>query len=153
MEKVPTDVPGSDRELESPDAPTAEDLDGLSMKNQRLARIQDFEEDAVSRTGAYAAVMGMGTAYLQRIFEHLGAAVLDVMDSHPHSVQELRELRPEIRLLVQLRKTIETDLEVQSSDAGDQPSVFPQSLKHKGLDANLATSKRGLLPKRWRVND
>jgi hypothetical protein len=71
------------------------------------------------------------------------------MDSRPHTVEELRELRPEIRLLVQLRNTIETDLAVQPPDAGQQAAAFSRSMKGNGFDTKLATSKRDLLPKRW----
>ena len=139
----------NDREFnEAPDACGAEELDGLSMANRRRARVDEFEEDAVARSGPYAAVIGMGTAYLQRIIEHLGAAVLEEMDSHPHTIQELREFRPEIRLLVQLRNAVETDREVQTLEAGDQAEGFASGLKLKGV-----ASKRGLLPKRFRAND
>ena len=68
------------------------------------------------------------------------------------AVDELRELSPEIRLLVKLRKSIETDLAIQPPDAGRQVAAFPPSLKGKGLDTRLATGNRDLLPKRWTGN-
>ena len=95
----------------------------------------------------------MGNAYLQRVFEHLGAAILDELDSRAHTVEELRELGPEIRLLVKLRNSIETDLSVQPPDAGQQAAAFPHSMKGKGLDTKVATGKRDLLRKRWMAND
>ena len=131
----------------------AEELDGLSIHNQRLARIQEYEEAAVSRSDPFAAVIGMGNAHLQRVFEHLGAAILDELDGRTHTVEELRELGPEIRLLVKLRNSIETDIAVQPPDAGQQAAAFPHRQKGKGLDTQLATSKRDLLPKRWMAND
>ena len=115
---------------EALEAHAAEELDGLSIQNQRLARIQEYEEAAVSRSDPFAAVIGMGNAYLQRVFEHLGAAVLDELDSRPHTVEELREFGPEIRLLVKLRNSIETDLAFQAPDAGQQAAAFPH--QHEG---------------------
>jgi hypothetical protein len=94
----------------------------------------------------------MGTAYLQRVFEHLGAALLDELDSYAHPVEELREYEPEIRLLVKLPSAIETDLAVQPPDAGQQAVPFPHSVKGKWLDTKLAAGKRDLLAKRWMAN-
>src|SRR4051794_3927096 len=102
---------------EALDADAAEDLDGLSIKNQRLARIDEYEESAVSRSDPLAAVIGMGSAVLQRVFEDLGAAVLEVLDTHPHTLDNLRELTPEIRLMLSLRNAIEKDLDIQTHDA------------------------------------
>lgn len=131
----------------------AEELDGLSIQNQRLARVQEYEEAAVSRPDPFAAVIGMGNADLQRVFEHLSAAILDELDSRAHTVDELREFSPEIRLLLKLRKSIETDLAVQPPDAGQQAAAFPQRMQGTGLDIQLAAGKRDLLPKRWMAND
>ena len=154
MEAEPNDAcKMRDYELnDSLDARAVEELDGLTIQNQRLARIQEYEEAAVSRPEAFAAVIGMGNAYFQRVFEHLGAAILDELDSRAHTVEELREFGPEIRLLVKLRNAIETDLAVQPPDPRQQAAAFPH-MKGKGFDTQLATSKRDLLPKRWRAND
>ena len=94
----------------------------------------------------------MGNASFQRIFEHLGAALLDELDSRDHTVAELREYEPEIRLLVKLRNSIETDLDPQLPEAGQQAAAFPRPMKSKGLRTKVATSKRDLLPKRWMGN-
>jgi hypothetical protein len=42
------------------------------------------------------------------------------------SIEELRELGPEIRLLVKIRKAIETDVALQSLEAEQQPTAFPR---------------------------
>jgi hypothetical protein len=154
MESEPTDARKMpDHELnEALDAHAAEELDGLSMQNQRLARIEEYEEAAVSRSDPLAAVIGMGNAYLQRIFEHLGAAVLDELDSHAYTVEEFRELSPEIRLLAKLRKLIETDLELQPPDAGQQAAAFLPGSNGKRLDTRATNGKRELPPKRWLGN-
>jgi hypothetical protein len=138
----------NDRDFrQAPDA-FAEELDGLSMPNRRRARVDEFEEDAISRSDSYAAVIGMGSAYLQRVFEALGAALLEEIDSHPLTVQELRALNPEIRMLVKLRSAIETDLEVQALASGDQSVGFASGLKRKEI-----AGKRALFPQRFREND
>jgi hypothetical protein len=143
-----------DHELNEALETHAEDeLDGLSIQNQRLARIQEYEEAAVSRSDPFAAVIGMGNAHFQRVFEHLGAAILEELDSHPHSVEELREFGPEIRLLVKLRSAIETDLEVQPPEAETPAAAFSGRIQGTGLDTRLVSGKRDLLPKRWVVKD
>jgi hypothetical protein len=143
------DVP--DYELNKPlETDAAEALEGLSMQNRRLATIQEYEETAISRTDPLAAVIGMGNAYFQRIFEHLGKAVLDVIDSRPHTVAEMREYAPEIRLLVKLRNAIETDLVVQPPDVERHAAALPRGAKSKVCGTEMATSERELLPKRWR---
>ena len=143
------DVP--DCELNEPlETDAAEALEGLSIQNRRLATIQEYEEAAVSRTDPLAAVIGMGNAYLQRIFEHLGAAVLDAMDNGPHTVADLREYAPEIRLLLKMRNAIETDLVVQSLDAAQHAAALPRGAKSKVYGAKMATGQRELLAKRWR---
>jgi hypothetical protein len=131
---------------------SVEELDGLNIQNQRLARVQEYEEAAVSRSDPFAAVIGMGSASFQRIFEHLGAAILDELDGRAHTFEELRELTPEIRLLVKLRDAIEKDFEVQAPDADQQAAALPRLRKSKGRDTKVATSKRDLLPKRWMGN-
>jgi hypothetical protein len=153
MEAEPTDSRAmqDDALNKALDAPTAEDLDGLSIQNQRLARIQEFEETAIARSDPLAAVLGIGNASLQRMFEHLGAALLDELDSHPHTVEELRELEPEMRLLVKLRKSIETGIALQSLGTDQQPA-FPHNTRGKSRDTKLTTGKRDLLPKRWTEN-
>lgn len=154
METEPTDarMMRDDELNEALAAHAAEELGGLSIENRRLERIQEYEEAALSRPDPFAAVIGLGNASLQRVFEHLGKALLDAMDGHPHTVDELRELSPEIRLLVKLRKLIETDLAIQPSDAGQQVAAFPHAMQGKRLDTKIATGKRDLLPRRWTRN-
>ena len=94
----------------------------------------------------------MGNAYFQRIFEHLGAAILDELDSRAHTVEELRELAPEIRLLVKLRNSIETDLAFQGTNIDPPAAARPSGMKgnRRALEArgDLAyTSGIGMNPK------
>ena len=154
MKAEPTNVREMpDNELnEALEAHAVEELDGLSIQNQRLARVQEYEEAALSRSDPFAAVIGMGNAHLQRVFEHLGAAILDELDSRAHTVEEFREFGPEIRLLVKLRNSIETDLAFQPPGDGQQAAAFQHSMKGNGFDTKLATRKRDLLPKGWRAN-
>ncbi len=133
---------------EALEADGPEILDGLSMQNQRLARVQEYEEAAVARPDPFAAVIGMGNAYFQRVFEHLGAALLDELDCRAHTVEELREFGPDIRLLVKLRNAIETDLAVQLPDAGQQAMTSQHRMQGNGLDTRMATRKRDLMAKR-----
>jgi hypothetical protein len=133
---------------EAVDAHSVEELDGLSMQNQRLARVQEYEEAAVSRPDPLAAVSGMGAAFCQRIFEHLGTAVLDELDRFPHSVEEFREYEPEIRLLAKLRKSIEQDLTLQAHETPQQ-GPMPHRKKGNVLPTKTVTSKRDLTATRW----
>ena len=130
----------------------AEERDGLSIQNQRLARIQEYEEAAISRPDSQAAVIGMGSASFQRMFEHLSEAIVNRLDSYPHTLEEVRELSPEMRLALKLWSTVETDLTLQTSDTGQQATAFPPSRNGTRLDTNLTTNKRGLVPKRWSGN-
>jgi hypothetical protein len=82
----------------------------------------------------------------------LGAAILDELDSRAHTVEELREYAPEIRLLVKLRNSVEADLAFQANDAGQQAAAIPHRKKGNGLDTKAATSKGDLLPNRWMAN-
>ena len=154
METEPTDTRKmrDDQLNEALETDAAEELDGLSIRNQRLARIQEYEEAAVSRIDPFAALFGFGNADFQRIFDLLSAAIFDELDSRGHTIEVLRELAPEIRLLVKLRNSIALDLAVQPPDAGQQAAAFPRSMNGKGLDTKAATSKRDLLPKRWPGN-
>jgi hypothetical protein len=138
-----------DYALNAQEPKDADELDELQLKNQRLARIQEYEEAAVSRTDPLAAVIGMGNADLQRIFEHLGAAILDAIDSRSHTVEELRELAPDIRLLVKLRNAIETDLAFQSTDITSQGAALPHGMRPNRPHAKEPTNKRDLVPKSW----
>lgn len=137
---------------EAIEAYSEEDCDGLSIRNQRLARVHEYEEEAISRPDPFAAVIGMGNADLQRIFDHLSAAILDVMDSRKHTVDELRELSPDIRLLLKLRKSIETDLAVQTPHVEQPAASFAANGMAKGI-TNETIRKNGLVPKRWFGND
>lgn len=144
----------SDYELnEALEADLAQESDGLTIQNQRLARIQEYEESALSRIDPLDAVIGIGNASFQRVFEHLGAAVLEELDSHAHTVDEFRKIGPEIRLLVKLRNTIETDLAVQSHNAAQQEMPFRHGPRDNGPSSKLAARMHELLPKRSRMND
>ncbi len=136
---------------EALESPAAEDLDGLSIQDRRLAKVDEYEDAALSRADTFAAMIGIGNASLQRVFEHLGAALLGELDSRAHTLEEIREYRPEIGLMVKLRKSIETDLEFHFPDAGQQGAAFSRRIQN-GLDNKVATRKRELLPKRWMDN-
>jgi hypothetical protein len=133
------------------EAHTVEDLDGLNIQNHRLARIQEYEEEVVSRSNPYAAMIGVGSADFQRIFEHYSKALLEELDSR-HTFAEVRELNRDIRLLETLRRAVEADLEFQSADAGQPVSGFPHSINVKGLSRKAVTNKCDLVPKRWMGN-
>lgn len=151
MEAEPTDA----REMldyklsEALESHAEDELDGLSIQNRRLGRIQEYEDVCLARPDPYAAIIGMGTSSLQRVFEHLGNALLDELDSHTHKLEEVREYTPEIRLLVKLRNAIEADLEFQSADTEPPATAFPHNRKSTGQDTKVPTSQRDLLPKRW----
>jgi hypothetical protein len=141
-----------DQELnEALEAYSEKDCEVLSFRNQRLARVHEYEEAAVSRPDPFAAVIGMGNADLQRVFDHLSAAILEVMDSRKHTVDELREFSPDIRLLLKLRKSIETDIAIQTQDV-EGPASFAANRMTKGF-ANDPVHKNGLIPKRWIEKD
>src|SRR4051794_37868454 len=56
-----------DSELNEPlETNVADDPEGLSIQNQRLARILEYEEAALARMDPLAAVIGIGNAYFQR---------------------------------------------------------------------------------------
>ncbi len=112
----------------------AEELDGLSLQHQRLARIQEYEELALARSDPFAAVLGMGTSHLAKLFEHLGKAVLDDLESQAPTLTALREVGPEIRLLLKLRSAMETDLEFQHHVMGEQPMALPGTTRNGTLN-------------------
>ena len=90
MEPTNTDAV-SDQELNAAlEAHAAEDYDGLSIRNQRRARIQEYEESALSRLDPFAAVIGLGNVIFQSIIEHLGAAILDELNSKAPTLEEMR---------------------------------------------------------------
>jgi len=133
MEMEPTNTDAvSDQELNTAlEAHIAENYDGLSIESQRSARIKEYEESALSRLDPFAAVIAMGNASLQRIFEHLNAALLDELYSKAHTLEEMREISPEIRLLLKLRKSIETGFAFQLHDAEQHAATYRQGGRDK----------------------
>jgi hypothetical protein len=115
------------------EAHAAEELDGLSIQNQRLARVQEYEEASVSRSDPFAAVIGMGNAYFQRVFEHLGAAILDELDSRAHTVEELREFAREFACWsnceIQLRQILQFSLPMPGNRQRRSVASDPRSEK------------------------
>ena len=93
----------------------------------------------------------MGAADLQRVFEHLSGAILTELDSRDHTVDELREFGPDIRLLLKLRKSVEMDLAIQKPDDEQPASAFPANKKGNGV-AKKAIRRKGLLPNHWTGN-
>jgi hypothetical protein len=125
----------------------ADEYDDLTIRNQRLARIQEYEESAVTRRDPLAAIIGIGNADFQRMFETLGTAILEQIEAGSKSIKELRELGPDIRLLVKIRKAIETDVALQTLAAEQQPSALPRRLKSKELEARSGGSFKHRLPR------
>jgi len=143
-----------DHELnEALDAKSSEELEGLSIQNQRLAKVHEYEEAALARSDSFAAMIGMGNAYFQRVFEHLGTALLDELDARPNTIAEIREVEPEIRLLLKVRSAIETDLEVAAADFKQQAVAFPSGMQRKALEAKSAISKRDHPSRHWAERD
>jgi hypothetical protein len=130
----------------------AEELDGLNLQHQRLARIQEYEELALARTDPFGAVLGMGTSYLAQVFEHLGKAVLDELENQPTMLTALREVGPDIRLLLKLRSAIETDLDFQNQVSGEQPMGLSGPTKNGALK-QAGRRPRGMVSLRPRSND
>ena len=123
-------------------------LDGLSIEDRRRARIDEYEESAVSRADPGAALLGMGTANLQRVAEQLGLAILDELENQPPTIDAFRELGPEIRMLAKIHSVVATDVAFQKMDVGHSNSS-PHRKKGITLDASTSAGKRQILPKRW----
>jgi hypothetical protein len=94
------------------------ELDGLSMEQQREARILEYEEVAVEQSDPFEAITGMQNASLARIFERLSAAVVKELNSKNHSLQDIREYTTEIKSLVQIQRNIELDRSLNLALAG-----------------------------------
>ena len=131
---------------------SATDLGELSISNQRLAKIDEYEERALARTDPFEAVIGMGSADLQRIFEYMSAAILAQLESQAPTLEGIREVAPVIRILVKVRTAIETDLPFQDADAGWQAANKARSKIGKGIGPKFAASTHDQLPKRWQPN-
>jgi hypothetical protein len=145
-----TIIPGMPRDEELNKAlkfDDAEVYDDLAIRNQRLARIQEYEESALARRDPLAAVIGLGNADFQRIFECLGTAVLEQLEAGSKSIEEIRELEPEIRLLVKIRKAIETDVALQAREAEQQPSALPRCRNSKELEGRPGSRFKHHLPR------
>jgi hypothetical protein len=140
----------SDHELnEALEAHALEDVDGLSIKNQRLASIQEYEEAALARSNPFAAVLGMAGSQMQQISEYLGAAIIAEFESRGGSLEVIRELRPEMGLQIKLIKLAQTDLLFQLAETEPQSNLYRHGSKGKGISSNLASTKHVKLPKRW----
>jgi hypothetical protein len=130
----------------------AEELDGLCLQHQRLARIQDYEDLALARSNPIAAVRGMGTSYLAQIFEYLGKAVLDDLESRTPTLTALREVSPEIRVLLKLRLAMEADLEFQHHVIGEQPMALPGTTRNGTLNKQAGRRQSGVVSRHPRSN-
>jgi hypothetical protein len=124
----------------------ADDLDELNIRNQRVARILDYEESAVARRDPFAAIIGMGNADMQRMCEYVGAAILERLDCGTKSIEEIREVSPEMRLLVKMRKSIETDLALHLLEGEQQPTAYPH--RRSNNDLEIKPVSRRSLPRR-----
>ena len=130
----------------------AEELDGLSVQHQRLARIQEYEEMSLARSDPFTAVLGMGTSHLAKIFEHFGTAILEELESQAPTVAALRELGPEFRMLLKLRSAIETDIEFQHDVIGEQPMVSPRTTRNGPLNKRAVRQQSGVVSRHPRSN-
>jgi hypothetical protein len=124
-----------------------EELGGLSVQNHRLARIAEFEEDALARPNPYAAVIGFGCADLQRVLGHYSKALLQQLESREHTWEEIRELEPTVRLLLKLQAAVALDLAVDSETNERPPSKARKSRKPKGISLRAKPNGRERLPK------
>jgi hypothetical protein len=151
MEVKPTEARAKeDLELNNAfEAHATEELDALSIRSERMERIDEYEESALSRSDPLAAVIGIGNVTFQRSFEEYGAAILDEINRGAHTLEALRELEQDIRLLVKMRNCIEKDIDVQSRLAGQEEAAISQKTASKSLSGKLAMGHRDLLPKRW----
>ena len=125
-----------DSELsEALDSPGEKEVAGLDLRAQRSARIDEYEEEAVRRSNPYAAMIGTGTAYLQRILEPYCQAIIEQLNSGSGSIDDVRELTPDIKIVLKLHNAVEADHEFQADEAGDQARAFPHGAARKGLVA------------------
>jgi hypothetical protein len=74
----------------------------------RAEAINDYENDALARPDSIDRVLGMASASLQRLFEFVYAAVREETLGSP-SIETVRELESEIRLLIALRRQVVLD--------------------------------------------
>jgi hypothetical protein len=130
-----------------------EDLGGLSIHHQRLARIHEYEELSLARSEPCAALLGMGTSHFAKLFELLGKAVLDDLESQTPSLSALREVGPEIRLLLKIRSAIEADFAFQQEVIGEQAMALPRATRNGALDKRPFRFQRGVVPRHPRPND
>ncbi len=126
----------------------AEDADGLSIRNQHLAKIQECEEAALARRDPFSAVGGLGATYLQQIYLHLGHAVVDTLESGSGSLEEIRDLKSEIGLLVKLRKSIETDIALHHRELEQETIALPRTRHGEHRDPQRADPFRRGLPRK-----
>jgi hypothetical protein len=154
MESKPTDTaPIRDDELNAAlEEHVVEDLDHLDSRNLRLARVQEHEEESISRSNPFAAMIGWGTADLQRVFDCYSRVILHEIDNR-NTLAEIRELNPDIRLLLKLREAIETDLEFAFADDGQPPAFCTKRIQDHEVASRAPTGKRNLIPKRWTGNN
>ena len=144
MEPLRTDPQAlQDQDLNQALEMDEEELDGLSLQQRRLARIQEYEEEALARIDPLAAVVGMGTVYLAQLFEYFAKAVVDEFKTQPPTLALCRELTPQVRLLAKLRSAIDTDFEFQQHNIGEQTVALRRATSNRPLAKQTAHHQSG----------
>jgi hypothetical protein len=128
----------------------AEILDDLSMQDRRRAKIDEYEEAAVSRSDPSDAVAGMGNANLLRVTERLTPAVLETLDSEPPTIDVAREIAPVVRLMIRVQALVDSDRAMERMEGGRDSLSYRK--KGIALDVDRNSTDRLLAPKRWSAN-
>ncbi len=147
MEPLRTDPQAlQDQDLNQALEMDEEELDGLSLQQRLLARIQEYEEEALARIDPLAAVVGMGTVYLAQLFEYFAKAVVDEFKTQPPTLALCRELTPQVLLLAKLRSAIDTDFEFQQHNIGEQTVALRRATSNGPLAKQTAHHQSRLVP-------
>jgi hypothetical protein len=126
-----------------------EGLDRASVRSHRAARIDEFEAAAIRRPNSYGAMIGAGTADLQRIFERLSEAVSHQLDAEAPTLVECRSLEPTIRLLLRLREGVALDLAVQDQTDEYSSASSLKRPKPKGITLTPKSRSRDRSANDW----
>ena len=69
----------------------------------------DSKRQALSRPSKNGKLNGSMTEFIEWIGEEMAAAIVEELNSHPHTVEDFRDLHPEIRLLVKVTDVVNKD--------------------------------------------
>jgi hypothetical protein len=103
-------APGDGKKLDA----KAEACTQPGVREQGTLIATDFKRQALSRPSKNGKLSGSMTTFLQWIGAEMGAAIVEELDIHPHTVEDFRELHPEIRLLVKVADVINKDLQLEN---------------------------------------